>query len=103
MLELKNKKFIYEKDGATWFKSTQFNDDKDRVIIKSDGLMTYLTPDIAYHRVKFERGFDKLINIWGPDHHGYINRLKLMIYPSNKAILEFSIIIKIQKNCKYIK
>ncbi|MFH1061339.1 MAG: arginine--tRNA ligase [Candidatus Omnitrophota bacterium] len=74
--ELKTKNLIYELDGATWFKSTQFGDDKDRVVIKSDGLFTYLAPDIAYHKMKFDRGFDKLIDILGPDHHGYINRIK---------------------------
>ena len=93
MLELKNKGYIYEKDGAAWFKSTQFKDDKDRVIIKSDGLMTYLTPDIAYHKVKFERGFDKLINIWGPDHHGYINRLKASVCALGHSPDDLSILI----------
>lgn len=91
--ELKNKGYIYEKDGATWFKSTQFKDDKDRVIIKSDGLMTYLTPDIAYHKVKFERGFNKLINIWGPDHHGYINRLKAAVCALGNSPEALSILI----------
>jgi len=74
--ELELKEFIYEADGATWFRSTQFGDDKDRVVIKSDGQFTYLAPDIAYHKIKFERGFNKLIDILGPDHHGYINRIK---------------------------
>ncbi|MFH1093795.1 MAG: arginine--tRNA ligase [Candidatus Omnitrophota bacterium] len=91
--DLKNKGYIYEKDGATWFKSTQFNDDKDRVVIKSDGLMTYLTSDIAYHRLKFERGFDKLVNIWGPDHHGYINRLKAAVGALGHSPDDLSILI----------
>lgn len=73
---LKDKGFLYEREGATWFKSTQFKDDKDRVVIKSDGSYTYVTPDIAYHREKFEKGYDKIIDILGPDHHGYINRIK---------------------------
>ena len=73
---LKKKNVVYEKDGALWFRSTDFGDDKDRVLIKSDKSYTYLTPDIAYHEEKFQRGFDTLINIWGPDHHGYIARLK---------------------------
>ncbi len=72
---LKSKNYIYEKDGATWFKSTSFGDDKDRVLIKSDRSFTYLTPDIAYHQDKFKRGFSRVINIWGPDHHGYIPRM----------------------------
>ncbi|MBI3307019.1 MAG: arginine--tRNA ligase [Candidatus Omnitrophica bacterium] len=67
---------IYEKDGALWFRSTVFGDDKDRVVKKSTGDYTYLAPDIAYHRYKFERGFNWLINLWGPDHHGYVARLK---------------------------
>lgn len=68
--------YIYDKDGATWFKSTALGDDKDRVVIKSDGSFTYLAPDIAYHLNKFRRRFDRLVDIWGPDHHGYIGRLK---------------------------
>lgn len=70
---------LYEKDGATWFRSTVFGDDKDRVLIKSDGSYTYLTPDIAYHLNKFKRGFQTLINIWGGDHHGYIARVRAAI------------------------
>ncbi|MDD5477180.1 MAG: arginine--tRNA ligase [Candidatus Omnitrophica bacterium] len=77
--QLKQKGFLYEQDGALWFKSTAFGDDKDRVIIKSDGSQTYLAPDIAYHEDKFKRGFNWLINLWGPDHHGYINRIKASI------------------------
>ncbi|WP_270583635.1 arginine--tRNA ligase [Bacillus smithii] len=76
---LRKSGYTYEKDGALWFRSTAFGDDKDRVLIKSDGTYTYLTPDIAYHRDKFERGFDKVINIWGADHHGYIPRMKAAI------------------------
>ncbi len=76
---LKQKALIYESEGAVWFKSTLLGDDKDRVIYKSDGSMTYLTPDIAYHLEKYNRGFEKLIDIWGPDHHGYIPRMKAAI------------------------
>lgn len=76
---LKKKKLVYEKDGALWFKSTEFGDDKDRVVIKSDSTYTYLAPDIAYHEEKYRRGFNLLINLWGPDHHGYINRLKASV------------------------
>ncbi len=68
--------YTYEQDGATWLKTTEFGDDKDRVLIKQDGTYTYFLPDIAYHYDKVERGFDKLINLFGADHHGYINRLK---------------------------
>ena len=70
---------VFEEGGATWFRSTTFGDDKDRVLIKNDGSYTYLMPDIAYHEDKLRRGFDKLINIWGADHHGYIPRMKAAI------------------------
>jgi len=73
---LKDKGFIYDNDGAKWLRSTDFGDDKDRVLQKSDGSFTYLTPDIANHIEKIKRGNDKLINIWGADHHGYIARVK---------------------------
>ncbi|GAA0138133.1 arginine--tRNA ligase [Paenibacillus sp. YSY-4.3] len=74
--ELRSKGQTYELDGATWLKSTEYGDDKDRVLVKNDGTYTYLTPDIAYHRNKYDRGFDRMINIWGADHHGYIPRVK---------------------------
>lgn len=77
--KLKEAGYIYEKDDATWFRSTDFGDDKDRVLVKNDGAFTYLTPDIAYHQNKLNRGFDKLINVWGADHHGYIPRMKAAI------------------------
>ncbi|WP_404455940.1 arginine--tRNA ligase [Virgibacillus necropolis] len=76
---LRDKNYMYEKDGATWFRSTDFGDDKDRVLIKQDGSYTYLTPDIAYHKDKFNRGYDKVINVWGADHHGYIPRMRAAI------------------------
>ena len=67
---------VYEEEGATWLSTTTFGDDKNRVLVKNDGSYTYLTPDIAYHRDKYGRGFDRMINIWGADHHGYIPRVK---------------------------
>jgi arginyl-tRNA synthetase len=73
---LRSRGLIYSQDGAEWFRSKQFGDDKDRTVIKSDGELTYFAGDIAYHRNKFERKFDKLINVWGADHHGYVARLK---------------------------
>lgn len=76
---LREKGYIYEQEEALWFKSTEFGDDKDRVVIKSDGSATYLAADIAYHLDKLERGFDKLINVWGADHHGYIPRMQAVI------------------------
>ena len=72
---LKHGGFLFEKEGALWFESTRFGDDKDRVVRKSTGECTYLAPDIAYHHEKFKRGFARLINLLGPDHHGYIARL----------------------------
>ncbi|WP_368653373.1 arginine--tRNA ligase [Ornithinibacillus sp. 4-3] len=76
---LKERNYVYEQDGATWLRSTDFGDDKDRVLVKKDGSYTYLTPDIAYHRNKYERGYDKVINVWGADHHGYITRMEAAI------------------------
>src|SRR3989338_3863033 len=77
----------YKAEGALWFKSTEFGDDKDRVVKKSDGAYTYVTPDIAYHKDKFERGFSRVIDILGPDHHGYINRIRAAVqalgYPAD--------------------
>ena len=86
--ELMAKGMLYEKDGAMWFKSSEFGDDQDRVIKKADGSNTYLTADIAYHVDKLKRGFDRLINIWGADHHGYVARVKASLealgYDPNK-------------------
>ncbi|WP_353421365.1 arginine--tRNA ligase [Staphylococcus delphini] len=73
---MKDNGYTYDQDGATWLRTTDFKDDKDRVLIKKDGTYTYFLPDIAYHYDKFQRGNDKLINLFGADHHGYINRLK---------------------------
>jgi len=70
---------IYKKDGALWFKTTEFGDDLDRVVVRDNGMHTYFASDIAYHLEKFERGYDKIINIWGSDHHGYIARVKASI------------------------
>ncbi|QDR83321.1 arginine--tRNA ligase [Sporomusa termitida] len=83
---------MYEKDGALWLKSTAYGDDKDRVVIRDNGIPTYLASDIAYHRNKFDRGFERVINIWGADHHGYISRVKAAIAamgynPDNLEIL----------------
>ena len=91
---LKEKGYIYELDGAQWLRSTDFGDDKDRVLKKSDGTLTYLTPDIANHIEKIKRDFDQLINIWGADHHGYIARMKaaLQALGHSKNLLEVDII-----------
>jgi arginyl-tRNA synthetase len=77
--DIRKKGFMYEKDGAVWFRATDFGDEKDRVIVKQDGEYTYFTSDIAYHRKKIEKQYDELIDIWGADHHGYITRIKAVI------------------------
>ena len=74
--KMQQKDLLYKQDGATFFKASKYGDEKDRVLIKSDGLYTYLTPDIANHINKYDRGYDLLVNIWGADHHGYIPRMK---------------------------
>ncbi len=73
---LQSREMLYDHEGARWFKSTAYGDDKDRALVKSDGELTYFASDIAYHRNKLERGFKKLVNVWGADHHGYVPRLK---------------------------
>ncbi|MBW2093013.1 MAG: arginine--tRNA ligase, partial [Deltaproteobacteria bacterium] len=74
--DLRARGHIYEQDGAVWFRSTSFGDDKDRPVIKSNGDMTYVTPDLVYHRDKYLRGYDRMIDVLGADHHGYVPRLK---------------------------
>jgi len=91
--KLKDKGLIYEKDDAIWFSSTTYGDDKDRVLVKSDGIYTYFAPDIAYHLTKIERGFDWIIDILGADHHGYVNRLSAAIKALSKKEIKFSVVI----------
>lgn len=104
---LKENGHIYEEGGATWFRSTELGDDKDRVLIKQDGSYTYLTPDIAYHRNKLERGFETLINIWGADHHGYIPRMKAAIealgYNRDQLEVEIIQLVHLYKNGEKMK
>ena len=73
---LEDKGYLYEKDGNIWFKSTDFGDEKDRVVRRANGQSTYFASDIAYHKNKFDRGFDRVVNVWGADHHGYVPRVK---------------------------
>ncbi len=104
---LNDKGHTYEQDGATWFRTTDFGDDKDRVLIKQDGSYTYLTPDIAYHKNKLDRGFDTLINIWGADHHGYIPRMKAAIqalgYEKGKLEVEIIQMVNLFQNGERVK
>ena len=83
--ELKKKRFLYEKDGAFWFKTTAFGDEKDRVVIRANGRPTYFASDIAYHKDKLERKFDMIINVWGADHHGYIPRIESVVQALGKG------------------
>ncbi len=104
---LRDNGYIYEEEGATWLRSTDFGDDKNRVLIKQDGSYTYLTPDIAYHKDKLDRGFEKLINIWGADHHGYIPRMKAAIqslgYASDALEVEIIQLVHLYKNGEKMK
>ncbi|MBD8032641.1 MULTISPECIES: arginine--tRNA ligase [Solibacillus] len=105
--KLKSNGHVFDEEGATWFRSTTFGDDKDRVLIKNDGSFTYLTPDIAYHEDKLRRGFDKLINIWGADHHGYIPRMKAAIealgYERETLEVEVIQMVQLYKNGEKFK
>jgi len=91
--ELRSKGMTYEQEGATWLKTTPYGDDKDRVLVKNDGTYTYLTPDIAYHRNKYDRGYDRMINIWGADHHGYIPRVKAAMQALGKDPEKLTVLI----------
>ncbi len=105
--ELKDKGQTYEAEGAVWLKTTPYGDDKDRVLVKNDGSYTYLTPDIAYHKNKFNRGFDQLINIWGADHHGYIARVKAAMealgYPSERLTVLVTQMVSLYQGGEKVK
>ncbi|MCP3854505.1 MAG: arginine--tRNA ligase [Actinomycetia bacterium] len=89
--DLGDRGVVFDEDGAAWLRSTDYGDDKDRVLVKSDGELTYITPDIAYHRDKFNRGFDLLIDVWGADHHGYVPRMKAALQCLGHAPDEFEV------------
>ena len=105
--KLRENGHVYEEEGATWFRSMTFGDDKNRVLIKQDGSFTYLAPDIAYHEDKLSRGFDKLINIWGADHHGYIPRMKAAIqalgYDDDTLEVEVAQMVQLYKDGEKFK
>ena len=97
----------YESDGALWLRTTEFGDDKDRVLRKSDGSLTYLVPDIAYHIDKHERGFDRAIDVWGADHHGYIPRMRAVLaalgYPADFFDVELVQLVKVMRGGEEVK
>jgi arginyl-tRNA synthetase len=98
---------VYEEEGATWLRTTPLGDDKERVLIKNDGTFTYLTPDIAYHRNKYQRGYDRMINIWGADHHGYIPRMKAAMaalgFDANKLTVLIAQMVSLFQNGEKVK
>lgn len=105
--KLKDRGYTYEADGALWFKSTEFGDDKDRVLIKTDGSYTYLTPDIAYHLNKLDRGYEYLVDLLGADHHGYIARMKAAIqalgYNSDQLNIDIMQMVRMVENGEVVK
>ncbi|MBD3287891.1 arginine--tRNA ligase [candidate division KSB1 bacterium] len=105
--DLKEKGYIFEEEGAVWFKSTEFGDDKDRVLVTQDGNPTYFLIDIAYHKTKYDRGFEKLYDLWGPDHHGYIARMSAAIqamgYPGDSFQVEIIQQVNLLRSGEVIK
>lgn len=101
------KGLTYEKDGALWFKATDYGDDKDRVLRKSDGSLSYLTPDIANHVYKVERGYEHLVNLWGADHHSYVTRMKLALkalgYPDGTLDVDIIQMVRMVEDGKEVK
>jgi len=91
--DFKNRHIIYEKDGAHWFRSSEYGDEKDRVVVRNNGLTTYFASDIAYHMDKYSRGFERVIDVWGADHHGYIERLGASIEASSRRRDQFHVIL----------
>ncbi len=98
---------LYEKDGAIWFAASKYGDDKDRVLKKSDGYYTYMTPDIANHLYKYDRGYEILVNIWGADHHGYIPRMKAAMealgYPRDNLQVDLCQMVRMVENGEEVK
>ncbi|WP_419659251.1 ArgS: arginyl-tRNA synthetase [Desulfosarcina variabilis str. Montpellier] len=91
--DFKNKGLIYEKEGAQWFKTSAFGDEKDRVVVRQNGQTTYFASDITYHKDKFARGFEKVIDVWGADHHGYIPRMKAAVEASGYRRDQFDVLL----------
>ena len=91
--DFRSRGIIYEKDGALWFKTSDYGDEKDRVVVRANGQTTYFASDIAYHKEKFERGFDRVIDVWGADHHGYIPRMTAAVEASGNKREQFKVIL----------
>lgn len=104
---LSSRGFTYEAEGALWLRTTSFGDDKDRVLRKSDGTLTYLAPDIAYHVDKHDRGFDRIIDVWGADHHGYIPRMRAALaalgYPTEFFDVEVVQLVRVVRGEEEVK
>ena len=107
LAELAREGLSYEKDGAVWLKTEAHGDDKDRVLRKSDGSFTYLVPDIAYHRDKHDRGFARVIDVWGADHHGYIPRMRAALralgYPDEFFAVELVQLVKVVRGGEEVR
>ena len=105
--QLKQTGATYEAEGALWLKTSEYGDEKDRVMITADGRYTYFVPDTAYHKTKFDRGFDELINVWGADHHGTVPRLKaslqLLGYPQDQLSIELLQMVKVYQSGVEVK
>jgi len=93
LANFRNQGIIYEKDGALWFKTSDFGDEKDRVVVKNTGETTYFASDIAYHQDKYDRGFERVVDVWGADHHGYIPRMKAAVEASGHRRDQFDVIL----------
>lgn len=91
--DFKSKDLIYKEDGALWFRTQDFGDEKNRVVVRNNGLATYFASDIAYHMEKYERGFDRVIDVWGADHHGYIKRIDASVVASGRKSKQFEVIL----------
>lgn len=91
--EFKSRDLVYEHEGALWFRTQDFGDEKNRVVVRNNGLTTYFASDIAYHMEKYERGFDRVIDVWGADHHGYIKRIDASVVASGRKSEQFDVIL----------
>ena len=107
LADLRSRGFVFEQDGATWLRSTDFGDQRDRVLVKSDGDSTYLLADLAYHRNKFERGWEHLIDIWGADHHGQVKSIQsgmeALGYPAGEPEVLLGQLVKLERGGQLVR